>query len=103
MTKIKIITLISIITAVLALYIHSLKKNIKLQEEINLSLQTQLNAVYDRNLFLQEDFEKKEKETEFYNDRYLKLQKELKNLSNKKENKCINEKVSEDLINLLNK
>lgn len=85
----------------LSLYTLSLRNNIKLQKEINISLETKINAINERNEYLYKDFQENQKQKEYYYNRYNTLQQNLKKLSQKKGNECLNEQVSDDLIKLL--
>lgn len=99
--KIKFVIIISLLFLFLAFYIRTLQKNVKLQKEINKSLETQINAINERNEYLYKDFQENQKQKEYYYNRYNILQKNLEKLSQKKGNECLNEQVSDDLIKLL--
>lgn len=99
--KIKFVIIISLLFLFLAFYIRTLQKNVKLQKEINKSLETKINAINERNEYLYKDFQENQKQKEYYYNRYNTLQQNLKKLSQKKGNECLNEQVSDDLLKLL--
>lgn len=97
----KILIILGIIVVFLAFYTLSLRNNIKLQKEINTSLESQICAINKKNEILYQDFLESQKQKDYYNKRYETIRIELEELGKKKGNECINEIVSEDLINIL--
>lgn len=99
----KFLIILSVIVIFLTLYTLSLRDNIKLQKEINTSLESQISAINKKNELLYQDFLVSQEQKQYYNKRYETLKKEMDELGKKQGNECVNQIVSEDLIKLLKK